>query len=168
MWVKYALDDDFSRMFRSFDNLFRGMFGDRSPTDRRLLSSGKESEAPARRDDAVPTWAPAVETFRRGEDLVVRAELPGVSRDQLDVSVDEGRLTIRGEKKDERGSDKDARVYWREVSYGTFERSFLLPEGLDAGDIKASFKNGLLEVTLPLPKPERRKVTIDVDSEKAA
>jgi HSP20 family protein len=111
---------------------------------------------------------PAVESFDREGDIVLRMELPGVSKDQLEIRMEGDLLTIRGEKKDERSSEEGTTVYFRELSYGSFERSFRLPEDLKRDAVQASFRDGVLELTLPVRKPESRKITIEGDERKAA
>jgi HSP20 family protein len=102
-------------------------------------------------------WSPQVETFRRGDNLVVRADLPGLERDDVNVEVtDDNALTISGERRQEAVEDREG-YYRSERSYGRFFRSIPLPEGVDADRVEASFKNGVLEVTLPAPKREERR-----------
>jgi len=102
-------------------------------------------------------WSPQVEIFKRGDKLVVRADLPGLERDDVSVGVtDDNALTISGERR--RESAEGHGGYFRsERSYGRFFRSIPLPEGTDADRVEASFKNGVLEVTAPAPKREERR-----------
>ena len=94
--------------------------------------------------------------------MFLRAELPGVEPSDLNVSVMGNTLTISGEKKDERETD-DANVFFREASYGKFERSFRLPQGVKSDQLKACFENGVLELSMPSPAhAEPRKVQIEV------
>ena len=94
--------------------------------------------------------------------MFLRAELPGVDPSDLNVSVVGNTLTISGEKKDERETD-DASVYFREASYGKFERSFRFPESVKSDQLKACFENGVLELSMPSPAhAEPRKVQIEV------
>jgi len=102
-------------------------------------------------------WSPQIETFQRGDKLVVRADLPGLERDDVSVEVtDDNVLTISGERQQEAAEDREG-YYRSERSYGRFFRSIPLPEGVDADKVEASFKNGVLEVTLPAPKREERR-----------
>jgi len=98
-------------------------------------------------------WSPQVETFRRGDDIVVRADIPGVQKDDVHVEVENDVLTISGERRDEQEEQRDG-YYRSERSYGQFYRALPLPEGVDAEKCEASFKDGVLEVTLPAPKQE--------------
>lgn len=99
-------------------------------------------------------WAPVVDIYEKDGDLVIRAELPGVTRDDIDVSVEDGVLTLSGERKTEEALE-DANAYRRERFFGKFARAFTLPDNVDAESIGASFKDGVLEVRVP--KVERAK-----------
>lgn len=96
-------------------------------------------------------FVPAVESFLRGDELVVRADLPGIDPKEVELAVEGDRLTIKGERRmvDE-GERSDG--YYREVSYGRFERTVQLPAGMDAESIKASYHDGVLEITMKAPK----------------
>ena len=96
-------------------------------------------------------WSPAIETYQKDGKLVVCADLPGLSKDDVHVDVRDNVLTIEGERKQE---TKDEKGGWSERSYGRFVRSFALPEGVNAETAKASFKNGVLEIALDAPKRE--------------
>lgn len=106
--------------------------------------------------DAASIWSPQVETFRRGDELVVRADLPGLSKDDIEVEVDDGVLTIQGERNQEQRDEGDG-YYRTERSYGRFARSIALPEGADPDRCDATFKDGVLEVTIPTPAMPDRK-----------
>ncbi|MGH3664751.1 MAG: Hsp20/alpha crystallin family protein [Egibacteraceae bacterium] len=108
---------------------------------------------------------PLIDAYRTGEALVVRVELPGLRPEDVDVSVNDGMLTIGGERKLDADVAEDAWIR-RERAVGRFERSFTLPEGTDPGGIQASFDAGLLELRIPHP-PERRphKVPIGAGTE---
>jgi len=101
-------------------------------------------------------WAPQVETLRRGDNLVIRADIPGVSKDDVHVEIENDILTISGERKEEHEDNRDG-YYRSERSYGRFYRAIPLPEGIDADQCNASFKDGVLELTLPAPKQEERR-----------
>ena len=107
-------------------------------------------------------WAPQVEVFERGNNLVVRADLPGLSRDDVDVEIDDEMLIIRGERHSD-VEDEEEGYYRSERSYGSFYRAIPLPEGVEPNQCNASFKDGVLEVTLPKPRPQpSRARKIDV------
>jgi HSP20 family protein len=107
-------------------------------------------------------WAPQLETFRRGDKLVVRADLPGLRKEDVNVEIDDGMLTISGQRSEEEVDDRDD-FYRSERSYGEFYRALPLPENVSGESCEATFKDGVLEVTLPLPKQQERKARrIDV------
>jgi len=101
-------------------------------------------------------WLPQVEAFRRDGKVVVRADLPGLKKDDVKVEVDDGVLTISGERRDERQEERDD-YYRSERTYGQFYRAIPLPDGIDDGQVDASFNDGVLEVSFPAPKLEERK-----------
>jgi len=96
-------------------------------------------------------WTPAIDVVREDGHLVVRADLPGIKPEQVKIEVDDDILTISGEH-EERKEQEDKDYVRRERRYGSFSRSMALPGGVDAKKIKASTRNGVVEVTIPLPK----------------
>jgi HSP20 family protein len=108
---------------------------------------------------------PAVDVIDREDEVLVRAEVPGVDQDDLEVTVTENSVTISGHcKKEEEDKDKEGNYYRRETSYGEFSRTVGLPADVDADKGKAKFKDGLLEVTLPKVKATKRR-GIKIESE---
>jgi HSP20 family protein len=100
-------------------------------------------------------WAPPVEVSEKGGQLIIRAELPGLAKKDVRVAVREDALTIEGERRQER-EEKRKGFYRSERSYGSFFRQIPLPEGIDPANAKASFKDGVLQVTMPAPpKPAK-------------
>jgi HSP20 family protein len=96
-------------------------------------------------------WAPSIESHVDNCNLIVKADLPGVDPKEVTVSVVGNQLTIEGERKhEEKKEEKD--YFYRELAYGKFSRSMTVPEGVDPDKVKAVFKNGVLQVTLPAPK----------------
>jgi HSP20 family protein len=109
---------------------------------------------------------PAIESSIDGDKFVVRVDLPGVDAKNIDVQVVNGILTVKGTREERRESDK-ASVYRREIRYGAFERSISLPEGIKADDLKAVHRDGVLELTAPLPKAAApASVKIQVEEKK--
>lgn len=106
-------------------------------------------------------WVPPVDILETENELVVKADVPGMEMKDIDVRMENGTLTIRGERKFE---SKDGGGWHRvERSYGTFERIFTLPETVDAEAVKADYKNGTLTITLPkkeIAKPRQIKVEV--------
>jgi HSP20 family protein len=106
--------------------------------------------------------APHIDVVQNEQETRITAELPGVSQEDVDVSVDNDVLTIRAEKRVERDEDKDVR-HVCERAYGTFQRSLRLPQPVDADQVQAHFDRGVLTVTLPRTEQEngRRKIAIE-------
>jgi len=100
-------------------------------------------------------WVPDIDVFQRHSDLVIRADLPGLTKGDVKVDVTEDAVTIQGERKQEHEEEKGG-VYRSERSYGSFYRVVGLPEGAMTEQAKATFKDGILEVTMPAP-PETVK-----------
>lgn len=96
-------------------------------------------------------WMPAVDMIRDNGNLVVRAEVPGIKPEEIDIKVDAGMLTISG-KHEEATEEKDKEYVRRERRYGAFSRTMALPEGVDPKKIKAMTTDGVLEIKVPLPK----------------
>ena len=106
------------------------------------------------------TWAPAVDVFETKDAVVLKAELPGLTADDVDVEIDDNVLTVSGERtfKD---TVEEGRFYRLERSYGRFSRSLTLPQGIKADAVSATFTDGVLEVTVPKAEEVKpRKVTI--------
>ena len=114
-------------------------------------------------ESALTSWAPAVDIYETPNELVVKADLPDVNEKDIDVRVENNLLTIRGERKFEKSVSEEnfLRV---ERTYGSFSRSFSLPNTVNAEKIGAEYKNGVLTVTLPKreeSKPRQVKVTVN-------
>jgi len=99
-------------------------------------------------------WAPAIDVFEKDDRFVVKAELPGMKQEDIDVSVAGNRLTIKGERKAESKVEKED-YYYSERSYGSFSRSIDIPSHVDARKIEANYEDGVLEIDLP--KTQRAK-----------
>lgn len=97
---------------------------------------------------AIAAWTPSVDIIEDEKEFVIKAELPEVKKEDVKVTVDDGALTIRGERKSEH-EEKGKKFHRTERSYGSFERTFTLPESTDAGKISSDYKDGLLTVRLP-------------------
>jgi len=152
--------EDLRSMQHEMDRLFDRFLGGDMPGERTTL------------------WMPSVESYTKEGKLVFKAELPGVDPKDLDVSISDRELVIKGERKAEKGTKEENYVY-REISYGSFERRFVLPEGVKTDELKAKFSNGILEVTLPAPAvvkarkieietPKEEKKLIETEEKKAA
>ena len=114
-------------------------------------------------------WVPRVDVFERDNRLVTRVDLPGLKKEDVTVEVTDGHLVLSGERKQER-EEKKENVYRTEREYGRFFRAVPLPEGAKLEDVRATFADGVLEVSVPLPvraQPAVRKVEIQ-EAAKAA
>lgn len=105
---------------------------------------------------ASANWAPACDITETDKEYRIRVELPNVTKDDVHVTLENGILTIQGERREEK-EDKGTKVHRRELSYGSFQRRFTMPEDVSEGKIDASFKNGMLEVLIPRSKTAARK-----------
>jgi HSP20 family protein len=112
-------------------------------------------------DRELATWVPQIEIFERKGELCVRADLPGMTKDNIDVEITGNTLVLRGERRSEHEEEEEQGYYRTERSYGSFYRTIPLPEGIDAENAEASFRNGVLEITMPAPeRGERRRLEI--------
>jgi HSP20 family protein len=147
--------DDLDRMFEEFG--FRGgaaATGTRETMQR--PSAGREA-----------FWEPEVDVFEREGNLVVRADLPGLSKDDVRVEVQDGALVIQGERRQEREVQR-AGTYRAERFHGTFSRVIPLPEGVDLDTAEARFENGVLEVSFRMPQEKARGKRIEIQEGKQA
>ena len=107
-------------------------------------------------------WTPDIEVFERGETFIVRADLPGLKKEDVKIEVSHDELTIQGERKFEKEA-KDEGLYRTERAYGTFYRRIGIPEYVKAEEAVATFKNGVLEIVMPaIPLPEAKKRTLEI------
>jgi HSP20 family protein len=107
------------------------------------------------------TWVPPVNVRETGDEIALDIELPGINPDNVEITVENGTLTVSGEKREERKEGEEGRYHLVERSYGSFSRSFTLPQGIDEEQINAEFNNGLLSVRIPkaaLPQPRRIQI----------
>lgn len=102
------------------------------------------------------TWMPQVEVQQKGNEFVVRADLPGLKRDDVSIEVEDGVLTLSGERRQESREEREG-FYRSERSYGSFYRSIPLPEGINEDAISATFGDGVLEVRVPVPAQKQRR-----------
>lgn len=101
-------------------------------------------------------WYPSVDMFENDDSLVIKAELAGLNKDDIDVHIENGQLRLSGERKSENEVDED-RYYRRERTYGKFVRTFALPAEVDPDKIEAEFKDGILKVEIPKPEGKKPK-----------
>jgi len=130
---------ELDRMRKDMDRLWEA-FLQRKPTD-------NEEE-----------FSPALDLSETANELIVKCEIPGMERKDIDISLSDGMLNIKGEKKQER-EEKKADYHLVERSYGSFTRSIQLPKEVQSDKISASYKNGILTVTLPKSEEAKKKET---------
>jgi HSP20 family protein len=108
------------------------------------------------------SWIPNVDVFEKDGTLMIRADLPGLSKADVNVEVTDDAIVLKGERKKEVEEEREG-VYRLERAYGSFCRTFAMPDGVKPEDVKATFANGVLQVTAPLParkEPMSRKIEI--------
>lgn len=110
---------------------------------------------------AATRWSPATDIRENDQEIDIDFELPGIRPEDVNINVENGILTVSGEKRAERKEDEEGRYHLVERSYGSFFRSFQLPQGVDESQIKAEFDNGVLTIRIPkaaLPQPRRIQI----------
>jgi HSP20 family protein len=139
---------EFTQIQDRLNRVFTDAYG-RQGSDEGFLTSG--------------AWVPPVDIYQNGDtELVLKAELPDMVREDIDVTVDNGTLTIKGEKKFA-GEPKEEQFHRIERRYGVFSRSFSLPQTVDATKVSAEYKNGVLTVRLPVREEAKpRSIKVDV------
>jgi HSP20 family protein len=142
------------RELEDWERRFEGMFG--HPLRPMWWRAGEEG------------WMPAVDMFEKDDKFVVKADLPGMKEDDIDVSIVGDTLTIKGEKKTET-EVKEENYYRSERAYGSFLRSIPIPSGVDSSKIEANYENGVLEVTmLKAAEIKPKKVSVSAKKKSAA
>jgi HSP20 family protein len=143
---------------------FRGFYDAHSEVDRlfnEMLSPlGRRGRQGTTQQLAA--WAPAVDVLTKDDDLVIRAELPGLKQDDVDITLQNGVLTISGEHKVDEEEDR-GNYHVRERRYGSFRRSMTLPEGVDESKIHARFEEGVLEVRVEGAAIEQAPKRIEIE-----
>lgn len=138
--IRWNPFDELASLRESMDKLFDDLL-----TTRR----------PGQRGETAPIlWQPAIEAYETDQDLVIRAELPGIAPKNVEISVSGDTLTIKGEARAEQ-DEKRRNYHRRELRYGSFVRSLTLPTGVQGDQAKAAYRNGILEIRVP--KSERAK-----------
>jgi HSP20 family protein len=131
--------DEMSRLFDEF-GFARGLLG-------------RSWSLRPRRHEALETWTPQIELSQQNNELVVRADLPGLKKEDVNIDVSDEAITISGERRQETESESGG-LYRSERSYGSFYRTIPLPKGTIGDQAKATFKDGVLEIRVPAP-PEQ-------------
>lgn len=138
--------DVHGEMNRLFDEMFGGLA---------RRSGGRQGEG------AADSWSPALDVTHEDGDVLVRAELPGVKPDDVDITLSRGVLTISGQREAEQ-EQRGQGYYVRERRYGSFRRSLVLPEGIDEGNVDARYENGVLEVRIAGAAAEQEPKKIQI------
>jgi len=149
------------RFAREMDHLFDDFGVESGWHMPRLLGRGREL---LRREAGfIPAeWSPQVDVLERDGQFVVRADLPGMTKDDIKVEVNDDLLTIQGERKQEKKEERAGYCY-SECSYGSFYRTIPLPAGAETSKATADFRNGVLEVSVPAPtRPEPKAKQVEV------
>lgn len=134
----------------------------------RMYGEGLEPERSYKQRTPADAWTPASEALTKGDDLVIRIELPGVKPEDIDITFMDGMLTVSGQRERAAGEDEEATYHVRERYYGAFRRSMSLPAGVDEKDISASIQDGVVEITVKgggtgAPKPRRIQLRRTID-----
>jgi HSP20 family protein len=138
-------------------------FGSLQERINRMFDDTIRSAATGDEELATGAWSPAVDIHETDDSFVVSADLPGLKKDDIQINVEDNTLTIKGEKKFEEKVPRDKYIRV-ERSYGTFVRSFSLPQNVDSTKIKATFKDGVLDLTLPKREEARpKKIAVEVN-----
>ena len=147
--VRWDSSRDFAQLQDRLGRVFGDAFGRSPVAEDSLMTSG--------------TWAPPVDIYQNGDqELVLKAELPDVTREQIGITVDKGTLTIKGEKTMP-ADVKEEQFHRVERRYGAFSRSFSLPQTVDPNKVSADYKHGVLTVRLPLREDAKpRSIKVDV------
>lgn len=150
-WRPFA---ELGRLERDMERMFEDLWG------RRMRPLWPERWWPA---GEMEISAPALDVYEEKDDIVVKAELPGMEKDNIEVNISDHFLTIKGEKKKEE-EVKEEHYYRSERSYGSFVRAVELPKDVHADKVKAAFKNGILEIRMPKTEEAKKKeIKVKVD-----
>jgi len=143
---------------------FRGFYDAQSEVDRLFneMLGGLGRRGGRQGNQQLAVWAPAVDVLTKDDDLVIRAELPGLKQDDVDITLQNGVLTISGEHKVEEEQER-ANYHVRERRYGSFRRSMSLPEGTDESKVQARFEDGVLEVVVEGAAIEQAPKRIEIE-----
>jgi HSP20 family protein len=141
-WKPWEPLKELQRMRREMDRLWESFF----------------ETKPARRQEEMSEWVPSIDLSETKESYIVKAEIPGMEAKDIDITLQDDLLTIRGEKKQEK-EEKDENYHFVERSYGSFTRSIRLPQEVKGDKIKASYKDGVLKITLPKSEEAKKKET---------
>jgi HSP20 family protein len=146
-------------LMRRFSEEMDRLFGDFGFG--RSLASGFGSEFGRLADLEGSMWSPQIEVFERKDKLIVRADLPGLTKDDINLDITDDAIKIRGERREEK-EESEQGYYRSERSYGSFYREIPLPSGVNPEEANATFRNGVLEITLPAPARQTSSRRIEI------
>jgi HSP20 family protein len=150
-----SLTDEVDRLFNEFLDFAGHGRGWLRPSSR----YGVATQGLRELNDVI--WSPEIEVFERAGQLVVRADLPGLKKDDVKVELNDDNLIIRGERRQEHEENEEG-FYQSERSYGSFYRVIPLPDGISDKDVKANFNDGVLDITMPAPERTEHRRRIEV------
>ncbi|MES2524770.1 MAG: Hsp20/alpha crystallin family protein [Gemmatimonadota bacterium] len=163
-----AMSQEMDRLFDTVGGAGGATIGSGDPHMNRGSAAGasmRGSHHPAMRSGTegrgLQHWSPQMEVSQRGNELVVSADLPGVSPEEVHIDIEDGMLTISGERRQQHETREEG-FHRTERMYGSFTRSIALPEGVDEEQVRARFENGVLEVTMPVPQQRQRGRRIQI------
>jgi HSP20 family protein len=134
----------------------------------RLFNTAFDAPTTPGNGAAMRRWVPAMDLLETADHFVLRADLPGLTQDDVKIELEDSTLTVSGERKSEH-EDKQEGYYRVERAFGSFSRSLTLPKGIDADAVTASFDNGVLEIRVPKPEERKpRRISIAVGDQPAA
>jgi len=137
--------------FKEMEDMVNRMIGDFVGEPGKELSLSTET----------PSF-PGLNIYKDDNDYVIEASVPGYNKDNITVEVDDNFLTIKGEKKEEK-EEKEKDYYYREFHSGSFQRSVRLPRAVNPDDLKAKYRDGLLELRMPVTEPEKKAHSIKIE-----
>lgn len=138
----------------------RGILGLQDEVNRMFDEFFGRVPAQVETEDSI--WSPSVDMSEDNNSVIVEAEIPGMSKDDIKVNIQEDTIILKGEKKQEK-EEKEANYHRIERSYGAFVRSFTLPAPVQSDKVKATYKNGILKITLPKTEEVKPKeISIDI------
>jgi len=146
--VMRSLTEEMDRLFEDFG------FGGMMPRVGRGLAQQQGTGSSA-------GWSPQIEVFQQEGQLVLRADLPGLNKDDVKVEITDDALTLQGERRQEHKESREG-FFRSERSYGSFYRAIPLPEGVKAEEAQATFRNGVLEVSIPVSQQQGRSRQLDI------
>lgn len=132
----------------------------------REVGSSSGTLAPRSSDERAAVWSPQIDVSERDGQLVIRADLPGIDKNDVEIELLGDSIVLRGERREERREERQG-IYHTEVFYGSFYRRIPLPEGADPATAKASFNNGVLEITMQAPQRETRGSRLEIQDTSA-